>query len=326
MLMQMSVCLGVGTKGARQGWVRIFHTGMGNELPSSDMKATHVNGLSMQKTFITVNDLCQMGVCLVSATPSGPSHPLRMEALNPPIALSNHVIDFIYFGQFSDASAIPQPYHAPVFDNICGSGKLNYNAEFGTMFHSKQCTGFCVTTESSTYFGTVHDMYTLAGTATFRWTKNVGGSMTFKGVKDPGFLNRMVAALAPTGSWDRTLANGLLYVHLAVVTMRLGRSIWAYDGCLFEEYLCAVLPAGTVVPTVLVDQDISGTVCTRAKMQFCTYFIPISGGHLKILKWRGLYEFVGATHGAEESNITATISVTIRYVRLGQLRLRNLPQ
>lgn len=246
MLMQMSVCLESGVIGARHGFVRLFQRQTGNELPVDVIRARYVNGRSLERNVITVGDMCQMGVCSLSETTTGTSQVFRMQALDPPSALLNRRVYILSFFLVADVSEAPHPYSEPVLDNICGAGTLLFDAEFDSMFHGVQSDGcgYSPMTKTLTYFGTVHEMYTIAGTATFRWVKRVGGSISFKGVKDPDFLNRIIYAICPGESWDRTLADGALYVHMAVVTMRLGRNTWAYSGCLLERYMCTALPQG----------------------------------------------------------------------------------
>ena len=295
MLMKMVVGLGLGTTGARQGWVRVFETGKSNEFPLCGMSVTHVNGMSMDDTCITVGDMCLWKVCSVSETPTGPSQPLRIEALNPPIALMNREVRFIYISPYSDPLETPQPYDAPAFENICGGQCFTHNAQFQKMFYPVELdSGFAsIMNNDPTSFGGVQELYTLAGTATFRLNTGNGGRMAFKGVSDPYYLDSIIRAIAPAESWDAAQVHESLHVHMAVVTMRLGRCLWAHPGCLFEQHLCAVLPEGTVIPSVLVDAD-------------------ISGAHMKLTCWEALYEMVGSPYEADDSEITASISVTIR--------------
>ena len=78
--------------------------------------------------------------------------------------------------------------------------------------------------------------------------------MTFKGVTDIDKFISSVRSLLGHNRWDRVMLGSTMYIHMAVMTMGVGRKIDSQLNSLLWWTINRKLPEGVIVPVMSMEE------------------------------------------------------------------------
>lgn len=185
--------------------------------------------------------------------------PVEASPTCPPVHLLDEVVSSVQVVRMGDAQrgAGAERARPASFQNICGTVRLGDTAPLRALLCDLGDGRNPLLVRVSTRFGCCTEMYTLHGTAAFRDTSQEGLSMSFKGVRDVGGLCTALDEVVGR-EWALAREGACTLVHMAIVTLVLGRGVSIGQDCLLIYTLRRMTSDACIKPCVLLEDNFGG--------------------------------------------------------------------
>lgn len=225
--------------------------------------------------------------------------PGEASSVCPPVHLLDEVVSSVQVVRMGGAQrgAGAERARPASYQNICGTVRLGDTSSLRAVLRDRGVGRNPLLVRVSTRFGCCTEMYTLHGTAAFRDTPQDGLSMSFKGVRDVGGLCTALDGVVGR-EWALAREGACTLVHMAIVTLVLGRGVSIGQDCLLLHTLRRVTSEACITPCILLEDNFGGV-------------------HFQVSDW-GLIHGLGVGPGAggarpaEAGRATASV-VTVTY-------------